>query len=346
MEQGKFHEAAVSLRVLKSLNRSDVSARASLIQACLKSDSRAEAIAEIDDLLQSRTIDLPQGLELAKVLADEREIQAAQHLLEGRVIVWPASPEARGELGLSFAQSGDILQAAQELDHAARLNPDSERYGLAYGEVLLRSQKYSEALSYLSSVQSKFSRQPEFQYQLALTHMYLLRFSEATAELENLESDLPRSARVRFLLAGCYEVQGELQKAEASYRMAIQIDPNDPGYYRALGSMLQKQGVDHIADAVQVLRTSLSLDPNDPDSKIILARCLQKQGRLEEAATLLEQTVGSVPDSRRAHTALAELYLHQGQAERAAKEQEVATKLEDEKIKDWDARRTQSLGGP
>jgi Flp pilus assembly protein TadD len=346
MQQGKFHEALIPLERLKGMTPRDVSVRASLILAYLKSGSKVEGGTEIDDIMQTHVATLAQGLELATLLDHEGDADAGRRVLEALVNSWPASAQAHGELGLILAEKEEFSQASQELSEAVHLDPDSVKYSVAYGEALMRSGQYPAALKFLLTVQNRFGKEPKLRYQLALTHMYLLRFPEATSELDSLARELPDSARVRFLLAGCYEVQGELQKAEESYRKAIQLAPEEPGYYRALGSLLQKQGSAQLGDAMQLLRKALALDPSDADSRVVLASCLEKQGELEQAATLLEQAVGSEPSSRRAHTALAELYLRQRRLDRAEQEQAIAARLEDQKIKEWDVWRPQAAAGP
>jgi cytochrome c-type biogenesis protein CcmH/NrfG len=148
-------------------------------------------------------------------------------------------------------------------------------------------------------------------------------------------------------LGGAYELQGELQKAEGHYRSAIRLGPRESKYYRVLGSMLQKQGPEHLDESIQLLRKGLTLDPTDSEIKIVLARCLEKQGELDDAAALLEQAVVSEPASRRAHSALAELYRRQEKMALAEREQLIAASLEDQKItKEWTIWGAQSAGDP
>jgi cytochrome c-type biogenesis protein CcmH/NrfG len=148
-------------------------------------------------------------------------------------------------------------------------------------------------------------------------------------------------------MGGAYELEGELQKGEEHYRNAMQLAPQEPNSYRALGSLLQKQGPEHLAESIELLRKALALDPTDVESKIVLARSLEKQGKLDEAEGLLEQAVASAPVLRRAHTALAELYRRQQKLAQAEQEQSMAAKLEDEKItKEWNIWGPKSTGDP
>ena len=227
-----------------------------------------------------------------------------------------------------------------------QLDPDSVKYSQGLGEALIGSGQYPAALQFLLGARNKFVNQPNFQYQLAVTDVCLQRFPEAISELENLARERPDSGKVQFLLGGAYELSGALQKGEDHYRSAIRLSPQEPTYYRVLGSLLQKQGPEHLAESIQLLRKALALDPTDAESKIVLARCLEKQGELDEAAALLEQAVASDPASRRAHSALAELYRRQNKLAQAEQEQSIAAKLEDQKMKDWEIWGSPTIGRP
>ena len=348
-QNGDLRDAVEPLKRLKSLRPTDVSVRTALIEAYLRAGLKSEAETEIDDLLNSSVFTLPQGLELAKLLLVVREIESAQHVLESLKSTWPNSAEAHGELGLLLSEKEQFKVAAKELGQAVELDPNSEKYSLGYGEALLNSAQYLIALPFLAEACKKFPNQLNFQYQLAFTDIDLDRHQDAVSILEGLAKERPGSGKVQFLLGGAYEVSGELQKAEEHYRAAIQLSPEEPGYYRALGALLQKQSPDpaHLTESIQLLRKSLALDPTDVESKIELARCLEKQGELDEAATLLEQAVAIEPGLRRAHTALAEIYRRQKKLAQAEKEQAIAAQLEDEKItRDSEIRGPHSTGSP
>jgi Flp pilus assembly protein TadD len=347
MQQGSFQQAIAPLKRLKEMAPSDAPSRATLVEAYFKAGMKDKGEDEVNELLSSHLFTLSDGLALAKLLLADGETDSAQRVLESLTSSWPTSAEAHGELGLLLNEKEQYREAAEELGQAVQLDPNSEKYSLGYGEALLSSEQYPVALQFLLGAEKRFVNQPNFPYQLAITDICLQRFSEAISGLENLERERPDSGKVQFLLGGAYELTGELLKAEDHYRSAIQLNPQEPTYYRVLGSMLQKQGPEHLAESIQLLRKALTLDPTDAESKIVLARCLEKQGELAEAAALLEQAVASAPASRRAHSALAELYRRQQKLAQAEQEQSIAAKLEDQKItKDWDIWGPKSAGGP
>ncbi len=346
-QQGDFRAALVPLERLKKFTPDDVSVRAALIEAYLKAGLKDKGENEIDELLSSNVVTLPQGLALAKLLRDNQEADAAQQVLESLKSSWPTTAEVHGELGLLLNEKEQYSEAAEELGQAVQLDPDSVKYSQGLGEAFISSKQYPAALQFLTGAQKRFVNQINLEYELALTDVCLQRFAEAVSILENLAREKPDSGKVQFLLGGAYELQGELQEGEDHYRNAIQLAPQEPTYYRVLASLLQKQGPEHLAESIQLLRKALALDPTDAESKIVLARCLEKQGELDEAASLLEQAVATDPASRRAHSALAELYRRQQKLAQAEQEQSIAAKLEDEKItKEWDVWGPKSAGGP
>ncbi|HEY5212996.1 MAG TPA: tetratricopeptide repeat protein [Acidobacteriaceae bacterium] len=347
MQQGEFREAIPLLERLKESTPADVPARVSLIEAYLKAGVKDKAENEIDALLSSHVVSLPQGLALAKLLTAHQETDLAQRVFEFLRSTWPNSAEAHGELGLMLTEDGQFKEAAKELRQTVELDPDSEKYSLGYGEALLSSEQYPVALPFLLDAEKKFPNQLNFQYQLAVTDLGLQRFPEAIFVLETLASKMPASGKVQFLTGGAYELEGELQKGEDHYRKAIQLAPQEPSSYRALASLLQKQGPEHLDESIELARKALSLDSSDAETKIVLARCLERQGHLDEAAALLEQAVASEPASRRAHTALAELYRRQQKLAQAEQEQSIAANLEEETItKEWTIWGRQTAGAP
>jgi len=334
MGKGGFREAVKPLLRLKRINSGDVSTRATLIEAYLRAGMKSEGEAEIDQFLTAHLATLREDLSLAKLLGDDRETEAAEKVLKYVTSTWPDSAEAHGELGLLLIGRAKFSDAAEEFERAVQLDPESGKYSLGLGQALLRSEQFPAALQFLLSVQKKFGDQPDFQFLLALAYLSVQRYTEAISELEKLVPVRPDSGRVQFFLAGSYKSIGDFKKAEACYRRAIQLEPQEPIYYRDLGSLLKKQDPAHLAEAKQLLNKALALDPSDEETKLDLASCLEKEGKLEEAVTLLEQVIVANPASRRAHAALAQLYYRQKKPAQAEKERAIADSLEEKKVKE------------
>src|SRR5208337_3302475 len=105
MQRGRFREAVEPLQRVKSIRGGDVSTRATLIEAYLKAGMKGEGEGEIDQLLTAHVATKQEEVSLAKLLAADREGEAAAEILRHTTAIWPDCAEAHGELGLLLIQS-------------------------------------------------------------------------------------------------------------------------------------------------------------------------------------------------------------------------------------------------
>jgi tetratricopeptide (TPR) repeat protein len=186
--------------------------------------------------------------------------------------------------------------------------------------------------------------------------------AEALLAYEQAAEQGPRDAELLVGLARARAANQDADGAAAAYREALERDPQLTGALAGLGELLAERGQD--AEAAQRLARAVALDPSDVRARRGLARVKLRGGAPEEALRLLEgpelpalpprdraglledaagvrkQTgdlagaertleaaVALEPDDPPLRTALADLYRAAGQAERAQRELEVATRL-------------------
>lgn len=77
-----------------------------------------------------------------------------------------------------------------------------------------------------------------------------------------------------------FKRQGELEKAIASYKMAIKINPDSAWSYHNLGEALAKQG--QIEEAIASYKRAIELNPNSAWSHYNLEELLTKKGSLDD----------------------------------------------------------------
>jgi predicted O-linked N-acetylglucosamine transferase (SPINDLY family) len=90
-----------------------------------------------------------------------------------------------------------------------------------------------------------------------------------------------------------HRAAGDLDEARASYRRALQVDPNYPAALYNLGALLQETG--RFGDAEQCFRRLSALDRKDRDALFRLGLVLAAQGRHADAAEAYEETLGLDP---------------------------------------------------
>ena len=148
----------------------------------------------------------------------------------------------------------------------------------------------------------------------------------AIAEYEAAQrttADMPAS---RLNLAVLYTDLGDAERAEQSYRRAIEMDPdflparvNLSQLYNALGRR---------ADAERVLRGAIERAPAEGELHYSLGLLLAERNRLDEATTALARAAELLPERARVHYNLGLALQHQQRDERAGSALERAGQLD------------------
>jgi Flp pilus assembly protein TadD len=103
------------------------------------------------------------------------------------------------------------------------------------------------------------------------------------------------------MLAAAEWGQGMPADAEAHFRRAIALDPDNAAFPASLAELLVQQG--RYDEALVSARQALTLDPADPLARLNLGMILLEQGHLQQAATELAVAARSSRDPR-AHAML------------------------------------------
>jgi len=123
-----------------------------------------------------------------------------------------------------------------------------------------------------------------------------------------------------------YAAAGRHDDAEAYYRRATEIEPDNPAWHKCLGVLRAEQG--RFAEAEQLLRHALALDPGLADVHTVLADVLGEQGRRDEAMTHYRTSLSLKPDERGPRVKLVALLFEIGAAEEAIHELEFLVLLD------------------
>jgi Flp pilus assembly protein TadD len=330
-QKGDFNDAVKPLKKLKSLQPGNVPARVALIEAYLKAGMRSAGEEEVSQFLSAHIATMQEELSLARLLLTDREGGEAAVVLRDATATWPEASEPHEELGMLLMQEAQFEPAVRELGRASQLDPNSAECALGLGEALLRWRHDPVALKYLLAVKSKFGKLPLYQFELGLAYFYLTRFPEAEQVFESLARSQPKSSRVQFFLGATYQAMGNLDQAQACYRKAIALKPDEASYYVTLATLLKKVNPGELSEPVRLIQKALSLNPGNEDVKLLLASCYQAQGKLPLAQALLETVVASDPGFRAAHVALAQVYFREKRVKDAEQQESIAAKQEERK---------------
>jgi Flp pilus assembly protein TadD len=152
----------------------------------------------------------------------------------------------------------------------------------------------------------------------ALTHGYLrqYRLKEAGACLNRWRDSEPDNAQVHCL-EGLYllDYVHARSQAEASYRRAVELDPEHEVARLGLAIILVE--LKEFSEAAEHLEYLCKQQPDNPSVQVGLAECRAGEGKETEAVRLLEAVLARQPQFAPALSLLGRLALEGGESEQA-----------------------------
>jgi tetratricopeptide (TPR) repeat protein len=133
---------------------------------------------------------------------------------------------------------------------------------------------------------------------------------EAVHRLSPLVERYPKNAGLHFLLGLGYFSLKDFQKAEASARQAIALDPQTPDAHALLAAIDQAKELKE--QAVAELKAEIEANPYKVSNYMALANLYQAEGKWQDARSVLEKAHAVDPSSASVKNDLAYLYLQHG----------------------------------
>jgi Flp pilus assembly protein TadD len=150
------------------------------------------------------------------------------------------------------------------------------------------------------------------------------RLNEAIAELSRASSLDPKLSQAHSLLAVAYDRKGLRDRAEDSYRRAIDVNDRDPQALNNLGYSLYLNG--NYRAAVDRLKKAAKLAPNDSRILNNLALAQVRLGKYDDAYRNFARAEGEF----NGHANVAAMLIRSGREEKAVEHLEAARKLQPE----------------
>jgi Flp pilus assembly protein TadD len=150
------------------------------------------------------------------------------------------------------------------------------------------------------------------------------RLNEAIAELSRAASLDPKLSQAHSLLAVAYDRKGLRDRAEDSYRRAIDVNDRDPQALNNLGYSLYLSG--NYRAAVDKLKKAAKLAPSDSRILNNLALAQVRLGKYDDAYRNFARAEGEF----NGHANVAALLIRAGREEKAVEHLEAARRLQPE----------------
>jgi tetratricopeptide (TPR) repeat protein len=214
-----------------------------------------------------------------------------------------------------YAGEGDLR--SNELWRRVAADPDNLQLRLELARHYERIGFPEIAVEHLRLASARLPDSQEAAIELSKALRGLHLRPEALSCLEDFERRHPRSSpQILTWIGILQEDQGDLRRAEESYRAAIALQPESDLLHNNLGYNLLRQG--RTEDAIAELREALRIAPQSPIARNNLGVALASQ---PDEAVLHWQ---SVSDPATAHNNLAAILIEKGRYPDARKQLDIA----------------------
>jgi Tfp pilus assembly protein PilF len=168
------------------------------------------------------------------------------------------------ERGLSDLREGRPALGLAALREAVTLDDDNAAYHNALGLLLLDLKKHPEALAEFSRAVTLDPTLAEAQQNLGVALAEAGRWEDAIAAYQKVLSIAAYATPdIAYHNLGWAQYNvGRYGEAEEALRLAVRLDPQQPGYYYTLGLVLLRTGIPQEAKAA--FRRARELGPDSP----------------------------------------------------------------------------------
>lgn len=217
---------------------------------------------------------------LAQVYINVGEFEEALQSLERAVALQPENSLSYIFLSGVYSWQGQHDQSLVEIEKALEVDSESKMAHAIKAALLYKLGKEEESEVELKRVDEIESIDYQSEYIVATVLRGMHRYAEAISHLETAIELLPRSSVDYYTsLADIYSALGQYEQAQQAIDDAIAIDPKNPTVYVAQGlSYIDQEKLDA---AEKSFRIALDLDPDEADAHAGLSFIQLQFGNIE-----------------------------------------------------------------
>ena len=202
---GRSAEAAAELREALARDATNQRARLNLAAILVGLGETEEATSQLREAIRQQPGQVEARQRLGDILLRAGDPVGAEEQYQAVVSLAEATAQDRAvahyQMGRIASLGGDHRGALERFGEARKLAPEMWQVGIAYGNALLRLERYEEAASEYQRVSEADPKNPIARIYLAEARMRSGRWAEALAGLEKDLQELPESIEVAHKLA-------------------------------------------------------------------------------------------------------------------------------------------------
>jgi tetratricopeptide (TPR) repeat protein len=203
-------------------------------------------------------------------------------------------------------QSSQMLKLAiGEYERLAELKPNDVETRLLLGQLYGLNHDSAKAEEQFKAAQKIDGGSEEVVLNMYRLYTEQGDYAHAAEVLNSVPVD-DRSSRIDFALGATYDQLKKPKEAIASYKRALDDDPDNLDTERGLANALWMDG--QLDEALKVFNNIVAAEPQDAQSQIRISDIQRRQGHYEQALTTLEKAKPLAQDSVELNYNLALIY--------------------------------------
>ena len=143
------------------------------------------------------------------------------------------------------------------------------------------------------------------------------RYDQALGYLKTATDLYPDNPALQVELGNTYAILGEIETAHQKYQRAIELDPQNPTYYRLMAGFSIKHEYHVRQIGLPAARQAVILSPDDPETLDTIGQVLTLLGDANSAERVLQRALQVDPEYPPAHLHLGIIYALNGETKRA-----------------------------
>ena len=372
-------QAVEQMRQAVQLRPGDAPAHINLATALVRAERPREAEGEYRAALAHDARSYSATHDLADLLLREDRVGEAVPLLETAYAQRPEAPEVGYNLALAYLMTGKLeqarslagtlerkqdtgelhsllgriaerqgrfLDAAHELEAAARMDASEENL-FAWGSELLLHRAYEAAIAVFQQGTERFPRSPRLWVGLGMANYSRGRYEPAIRALLTAADLNPHDPRCYLFLSKAYlSSPSQAEQVIQRFRTYYELEPGNAlaAYYAAVslwkGRRVDTGEVDYPA-VETLLKRSLALDGSNAEVHLQLGILYTDERAYDKALPEFQRALQLQPRLPDAHFRLGRAYLRAGEKEKAQAEFDTFKKLQAEHQAELDRERAE-----
>jgi tetratricopeptide (TPR) repeat protein len=246
---GQFDTAAFIYKQLVNEDPSRARAHWSLARYYLTKGDIPRAVSHLEQTAKHWPKHLGSRYNMAVLKIQEGSLQEAGKWLAECYRINRADAGVLEQLGLLFEKKGSLPEAVRYWQKAVAVSKDAPiakeklaRYTIQSLDGLMDSNQFDKALAQITSYGKTVEKDPQLLFRRGVIYRNLAQYEKAVRDLKALRKLAGENGPASRELGICYANQKLLDPAGASFRKAVELEPQNGLNYAWLAFILESKG--------------------------------------------------------------------------------------------------------